>query len=115
MIARIWRGVTRAADAERYLEYLRATGFAEYRATQGNLGILALRREPVDRAEFLLVSLWDSWDAIRRFAGDDLEQAVFYPEDDRYLIEKDQEVDHFDVVILDWKSPPDRWQLIGFR
>ena len=51
-----------------------------------------------DRAEFLLVSLWDSEDAIRQFAGDDIEKAVFYPEDDRFLVERENRVSHYEVV-----------------
>jgi heme-degrading monooxygenase HmoA len=100
MIARIWGGATRARDAEPYLEYLRRTGLAEYRATEGNLGVLALRSVDAagDRAYFLLVTLWDSEQAIRRFAGDAPEQAVFYPEDERYLVERDERVRHFEVV-----------------
>lgn len=68
MIARTWAGATRASDAEAYLDYLHATGLAEYQATPGNRGVLALRRVTGDRAEFLLVTLWDSEEAIRRFA-----------------------------------------------
>ena len=98
MIARAWRGVTRAADADRYLEYLEATGLAAYRATPGNLGVLALRRIVDERAEFLLLTLWDSEAAIRRFAGDDPERAVFYPEDDRFLLERWERVEHWGVV-----------------
>jgi heme-degrading monooxygenase HmoA len=98
MIARIWTGATRAADAEAYLEYLHATGFPEYRATPGNLGVLALRRIAGDRAEFLLLTMWESGEAIRRFAGDDPERAVFYPEDDRYLVARGEQVSHYEVV-----------------
>ena len=98
MIARAWRGVTRAADADRYLEYLEATGFPGYRAADGNRGALALRRVAGDRAEFLLLSRWESEAAIRRFAGPDPEQAVFYPEDDKYLIERGERVEHWEVV-----------------
>jgi heme-degrading monooxygenase HmoA len=98
MIARTWRGVTRAADADRYLEYLHASGLPGYRDAEGNRGVLALRRVEGDRAEFLLVSFWDSDEAIRRFAGPDPERAVFYPEDDRFLLERGELVDHFQVV-----------------
>jgi heme-degrading monooxygenase HmoA len=99
MIARIWQGATRAEDAEAYLDYLHGTGFPEYRGTPGNLGVLALRRVLDGRAEFLLLTLWESEEAIRRFAGDDTESAVFYPEDERFLIEKGDRVSHFDVVL----------------
>jgi heme-degrading monooxygenase HmoA len=98
MIARTWRGATRAEDADAYLRYLHETGFAGYRETAGNLGALGLRRIVDGRAEFLLVSLWESVDAIRSFAGDDVERAVFFPEDDRFLIERDDRVEHFEVV-----------------
>ena len=98
MIARTWRGSTRAADAERYLDYLHTTGFPGYRATEGIRGVLALRRLEANRAEFLLVTLWDSEEAIRRFAGADPGRAVFYPEDERFLLERDDRVSHYEVV-----------------
>ena len=98
MIARTWAGATRAADADAYLEYLHTTGLAAYRATPGNQGVLALRRTEGDRAEFLLLTLWKSEDAIRRFAGDDIGRAVFYPEDDRFLIARDEHVTHYEVA-----------------
>jgi heme-degrading monooxygenase HmoA len=98
MIARTWRGATKAEDAEAYLEYLHQTGFAEFRKTPGNRGALGLRRIVNGRAEFFLVSLWESAEAVRRFAGDDIEKAVFYPEDERFLVERDDHVSHYDVV-----------------
>ena len=60
--------------------------------------MLALRRVEGEKAEFLLVTLWESEEAIRRFAGDDIARAVFYPEDDRFLVERGELVDHFEVV-----------------
>ena len=97
MLARLWRGATRAADADAYVDYLRETGLAEYRATSGNNGAWVLWRVLGDRAEFITLSLWESRDAIRRFAGDDIERAVFYPEDDRFLEARDLTVDHYEV------------------
>jgi heme-degrading monooxygenase HmoA len=98
MIARTWRGATKAEDAEAYLHYLHETGFRGYRETPGNLGALGLRRIADGRTAFLVVSFWESEDAIRAFAGDDIERAVFYPEDDRFLVERDEHVTHFQVV-----------------
>jgi hypothetical protein len=98
MIARIWRGATRAEDADAYVEYLRHTGFAQYQATPGNRAVLGLRRVLNGRAEFMLVTLWDSAEAIRRFAGDDPDQAVYYPEDDRFLIDRDDQVSHYQLI-----------------
>jgi heme-degrading monooxygenase HmoA len=98
MIARTWRGATKAADAQPYLDYLNQTGFPEYRKTPGNHGVLGLRRIVEDRAEFLLVSLWESEEAIRQFAGNDIDKAVFYPEDERFLVNRDNHVSHYEVV-----------------
>jgi heme-degrading monooxygenase HmoA len=98
MIARTWRGATRGEDADAYLDYLDRTGFSEYRKTPGNRSVLGLRRIVNDRAEFLLISLWESEAAIRGFAGEDIGKAVFYPEDERFLIERDNHVSHYEVV-----------------
>ena len=98
MIARIWRGATREADAEAYVEYLRGTGRKAYRETPGNQGAWVLWRVVDGRAEFLTLSFWESTEAIRGFAGADIERAVFYPKDDRYLVERDTTVRHFQVI-----------------
>jgi heme-degrading monooxygenase HmoA len=95
MIARIWRGWTRASDADAYVEYVSETGLSEYRKTPGNRGAWILRRDDGDRTEFLTLSFWGSLEAIRGFAGDDIEQAVFYPEDDRYLVDRELQVTHY--------------------
>lgn len=98
MIVRTWRGATRAEDAETYVDYLRETGFASYRSTPGNRGVFGLRRLRNGRAEFLLASLWESEEAIRGFAGEEIGRAVFYPDDERFLVEKDEHVDHWQLV-----------------
>ena len=100
-VARIWRGAVRAADRDAYLEYLERTGIAEYRDTPGNRSVQVLRRTVGDRTEFVIVTLWDSLEAIGAFAGDDIERAVFYPEDDRYLVARDDAVAHYDVTTYD--------------
>ena len=98
MIARIWRGATRAEDADAYAEYIRATGIAGYAATPGNLGAYLLYRVDGSRAEVLTLSLWESMESVRGFAGDDPERAVFYPDDDRFLVERDMTVRHYVVA-----------------
>ena len=88
----------RRADADVYADYIRQTGFNEYAETPGNRGAWMLRRDDGDRTEFITYSLWDDRDAIAAFAGDDIEAAVYYPEDDRYLIERDATVTHYEIV-----------------
>jgi heme-degrading monooxygenase HmoA len=98
MIARAWRGTVRRVDAEEYAEYIRQTGFAEYGQTPGNRGAWMLRHDEGERTEFITLSLWESEDAIRAFAGDEIEAAVLYPEDERYLIGGESKVTHYEVV-----------------
>ena len=98
MIARTWTGAVLRADADAYADYIRATGFAEYGQTPGNRGAWMLRRDDGDRTEFITLSLWDSVDAIKAFAGEDIEAAVLYPEDERYLIDGESSVTHYEVV-----------------
>lgn len=98
MIARIWRGATRREDAEEYAAYIARTGLAEYRAVAGNAGAWLLWREVDGEAEFVALSLWESEDAIRGFAGADISPAVFYPEDDRYLVRREETVEHYQVI-----------------
>lgn len=98
MIARIWRGRTPAEKADDYMSFLEASGLTGYRTTAGNQGVWVLRRIKGGEAEFLLISLWDSWEAIARFAGDDIEKAVYYPEDDDFLLEKESNVVHYEVI-----------------
>ncbi|HVV59640.1 MAG TPA: hypothetical protein VHC45_14875 [Gaiellaceae bacterium] len=97
MIARMWRGWTRREDADEYAAYIDGTGMDEYRRTPGNRGAWMLRRDDGDRTEFVTLSFWDSLDAIRGFAGDDIERAVYYPEDERFLVAHEDTVTHWQV------------------
>ena len=103
MIARIWHGVTPSSKADEYLDYINKTGISDYRATKGNEGVFVLRRVEADRAHFLLLTLWESLDAIKRFAGPDFEKARYYPADDEYLLEREPTVEHYEV-----ESKPER-------
>jgi heme-degrading monooxygenase HmoA len=98
MILRTWRGMTRIEDKDRYLAYLRATGVKEYKATPGNEGVFVVWRERDGKAEFFLLTLWESMEAVQSFAGPRLEAAVFYPEDEQFLVDKDNHVDHYEVL-----------------
>ena len=99
MIARTWHGVTDASKSDEYLEYLNETGVPEYQATEGNLGVYVLRRIEDDKAHFLLLTLWESADAIKKFAGSDMEKARYYPEDDKFLLELEPMVTHYEVMV----------------
>jgi len=78
--------------------YIQGTGIAQYRATPGNLEAHLLTRDLEDgRTEVVTLSFWTSLDAVRAFAGDDVSAAVFYPEDDRFLVGRERTVTHHQV------------------
>jgi heme-degrading monooxygenase HmoA len=101
MIARIWHGRTRIEHADEYAEYIRETGVAGQRGTTGNRGSMVWRREDGDEAEFVVVSLWETLAAVKAFAGDNYETAVYYPEDEKYLLELKPEVLHYEVAVCE--------------
>lgn len=98
MIARTWHGITKAADADRYADLINRTGTPHYRATPGNRAVYLFRRIEGDVAHFLVLTLWDSYEAIRAFAGPDPEKAVYYPEDKEFLLEFEPNVTHYEVL-----------------
>lgn len=98
-VLRSWTGWIRSEDRAAYAAYLERTGMAAYRATEGNRGAWAVMRDADDgRTEVRTLSLWRSREDIVAFAGADIARAVFYPEDDRFLVGRDETVEHFDVV-----------------
>lgn len=105
-IARTWSGATRAADADAYLEYLRRTGLRDYAGTPGNEGIVCLRRLDGGHAEFTILTLWEDERATEAFAGPDAARAVFYPEDEAFLVRRDEQACHYEVVFS--TLPPGR-------
>lgn len=98
MIARTWHGRVPAAKADAYHAYLLRSGVADYVSTAGNRGVHILRRVDGDVAHFLLLTFWDSLEAIKAFAGEDFERARYYPEDDNFLLEREPFVTHYEVL-----------------
>lgn len=98
MIARAWHGMVPAEKSEAYFEFISRRAIPDYRATPGNRGATVLRRIEGDRAHFLLISLWESREAIAAFAGADIELARYYPEDKAFLLEFEPRVTHYEVL-----------------
>jgi hypothetical protein len=99
VIARVWRGATLAEDGDAYAAYLEESGMRQARELSGSRGSLVLRRVRTGYAEFETILLFDSMDDVRGFAGDELDAAVFFELDDRYLVERDLEVRHYEVDV----------------
>jgi heme-degrading monooxygenase HmoA len=99
MISRTWRGWVRTERAAAYVDYIKNTGLDAYQQTPGNLGAEMWTRDLGDgRTEVVTLSWWSSLKDIEAFAGEDIEVAVFYPEDDDYLIDRETTVTHYEVA-----------------
>ncbi|WP_306059110.1 antibiotic biosynthesis monooxygenase family protein [Natronococcus wangiae] len=97
MIGRIWHGRTPAEKADAYFEFLKERAIPDYESTDGNLGAYVFRRIEGDDAHFLTITFWESRDAIRKFAGEDIESAKYYPEDEDFLLEFEPTVAHYEM------------------
>jgi heme-degrading monooxygenase HmoA len=99
IVARVWQGRVVAETAEEYREYLLANGIVPIQRTAGNLGVQVLSRTDPDQGEteFTTISYWESREAIRQFAGDNIELPHHLPKDADYLIELPRQVRHYDV------------------
>ncbi len=95
----MWSGSTLVDNASRYLDYMQDTGIKELRATEGNRGVYVLRGISGNRAEFVFISLWESMDNIKIFAGAEVDRAVYYPKAREFLLELEPKVKHYEVVV----------------
>jgi len=96
-ITRIWHGVTRAEHAEEYLKYVEDTGMKDYRQVKGNLSAKLLRRVEGDKCHFLTVTEWDSYESIKKFAGENYSKAKYYELDRKYLLAFEENVVHYET------------------
>jgi heme-degrading monooxygenase HmoA len=99
MIGRLWHGSARPEHADAYERLLRAEVLPGIHGIEGHRGAFLLRRERGERVEFVTLTLWETLDAVRAFAGDDYEAAVVLPEARALLDEFDERSAHYEVLI----------------
>ena len=97
MIARIWKGEVPLERSAEYLARMRSVALPDYKSTAGNVGAYCLHRLHDDRAEFLMLTFWESSEAIKAFNGDDINVAKYYDFDAEILLEMLPHSDHFDM------------------
>ena len=98
MIVRIWRGTAALSEPSAYPEHFRGAVLPALRGIAGFRGASLLRQDRPGEIEFMVLTRWESMDAIRAFAGDDPEQAVVEPAAVAALIRFDGRVHHYTVV-----------------
>jgi len=98
MIARHWRGLAKADRADAYVTHLREETFPAIRKLPGFKSAAILRRDVTEGVEFLIVTTWDSLDAIRAFAGANIDAAVVPEKAQQMMVDYDRVVRHFEVI-----------------
>jgi len=98
MIVRAWRGYGAASEGEAYPRYLLQSVRPKLEQLPGFQGLYLLRRQGMEEIEFLVLTLWESMEAIRAFAGDQPELAVVEPEARAALVRFDSTVVHYEVL-----------------
>ena len=97
MIARIWHGTTKGEDYEEYTEFLKSKAIPDYEKTKGFKKLVFLRNIKDNIGHFTLITFWDNVEVIKNFAGESIEKAKYYPEDDNFLLEFEEKVTHYEV------------------
>lgn len=101
MIARVWSARTTSAQAPAYVEHLRTQVLPAVRRVDGYAGGMLLERAAPEAVEIIVLTFWQSLDAIQGFAGADLEGAVVAEEAAALLTQFDRRVRHYEVVVQD--------------
>lgn len=98
MIARLWHGKVPTIKEQSYREFLNARAIPDYRSVAGNISVQILERGDGDVTHFMTLTLWESMEAVKAFAGPNPELAKYYSEDKDFLLEFEREVVHYKIV-----------------
>ena len=102
MIARNWKGTARPEEADNYIAHLKHETFPQLSGIVGFVSASILRRSTSTGIEFLIVTIWQSMEAIRQFAGDQTDIAVVPAIVQAMMVDYDRKVAHYEIV--------DTWQ-----
>lgn len=97
MIIRMWRGRTALDKADDYEQVMCDLAIPDYSRVDGLLAYYFTRSDKDDHTEFLLITHWESIDAIKQFAGEDYDRAKYYEEDKDFLLDFPEFVEHVEV------------------
>ena len=89
MVVRMWHGRVKSSKADEYTEFLKQRAAPDYSSGRGLKKLYFLRRNEGEVVHFLLLTIWDSMESVKKFAGENPETAKYYPEDDEFLLEKE--------------------------
>jgi heme-degrading monooxygenase HmoA len=104
MVARVWHGRTPAAKAEEYRQYLFDAGIKKIASLPGNRGVQMMSAKTEEEGEFMVISFWDSIEAIKGYAGPNYTQVHDLPRDEEFLIDPERQVRHFALDVNFWQT-----------
>jgi heme-degrading monooxygenase HmoA len=104
MVARIWHGRTPAAKADEYRQYLFDVGVKKIASLPGNRGVQMMVSKTAEVGEFMVISYWDSIEAIKGYAGENYTQVHDLPRDKDFLIDHEPLVRHFELAVNFWQG-----------
>lgn len=98
MIVRMWHGRVPTVKAKAYREFVTARAIPDYQSVDGNLSVHVLERTEGEVTHFITLTFWKDIESIKAFAGENVETAKYYPEDQDFLLEFEPTVVHYEVV-----------------
>jgi heme-degrading monooxygenase HmoA len=98
VIARVFHGVTTKHKKAGFIRQLERTGLKDFANMRGNKGAYVFARDLGGNTDFMIVSFWDSIDAVKQFAGVDVEKTRFYLNDEDFMLEFEPKIKHYEVV-----------------
>ena len=96
-IMRLWHGKVALEKADQYEKFMIEKAAPDYGSVEGLLKLYFQRRNENTIAHFLLVTIWDSMESVKKFAGAEPDLAKYYPEDDDFLLEKEKYTSLYEV------------------
>ena len=99
MITRVWKALATAESVSKYVAHFEHNVYPEIKEIYGFAGAQVMRKPVEGGVEIVVMTFWESMDAIRTFAGEDVTQAVVEPEAQAVLISYDTAVSHYDIMV----------------
>lgn len=102
MIVREWKVTCLKEYGKEFIEHLYLTGVKDTSRTKGFLGAQILNRDLGSDVEITLLTYWQTLEYIKAFSGENMSVANFHPEDDKYKLNPDRHVNHYEVCATMW-------------
>lgn len=94
----MWHGRVETSKAQAYREFLKRRAIPDYQSVPGNISVHILERREGAITHFIIMTFWQNLEAIKGFAGENIDAAKYYPEDRDFLVEFEPAVGHYEIT-----------------